>query len=118
MADTLPQETYKLTKLPYEHILALDKKLEDFLSDLPFFFRLDAESRQQSKALETIYPKIPNLRYCITTAAHSKRCKLHQRFLLRQSWDPRYAYSRRACLESARAVIQIYADLSESSHPP
>jgi len=77
-----------------------------FISSLPFFFRLDAESRNQTKSLEIIYPHIPLLRYCITRAAHSRRCKLHQRYLLRQSSDPRFVYSRRACLESARAVVQ------------
>ena len=30
MADTLPLETYKLTKLPYEHIIALDKSWKIF----------------------------------------------------------------------------------------
>jgi hypothetical protein len=110
LTDTVPLETSKLMEMPYEHIIALDKRLEDFTSSLPFFLRLDAESREKSKILESVYPKIPIMRYCITTAAHSRRCRLHQKFLLRQSSDPRYAYSRQACLESARAVIQTYDD--------
>lgn len=110
LTDTIPLETSKLMQMPYEHIIALDKRLEDFLSSLPFFFRLDVESREQSKSLETMYPKIPMMRYCIATAAHSRRCRLHQKLLLRQSSNPRYAYSRQACLESARAVIQVYED--------
>ena len=112
MVDIVPLDTSELMQMPYEHIITLDKKLVDFISSLPFFFRPDVESREQTKPLETIYPNIPLLRYCITRAAHSRRCKLHQRFLLRQSSDPRYAYSRRACLESARAVIQFYEGLS------
>ena len=117
MADIVPLETSKLMQVPYEQIIALDKKLQDFVSSLPFFFKLDAESRRRSKPLETIYPKIPVSRYCITTEAHSRRCKLHQRFLLRQSVDPRYGYSRRACLESARTVVQVYKDLREHDSP-
>ncbi|KAI1135480.1 hypothetical protein F5Y05DRAFT_421424 [Hypoxylon sp. FL0543] len=108
IADVVPLETSKLLQMPYETIIALDKKLEDFLSNLPFFFRLDAESREKSKALETVYPQIPVMRYSIANAAHIRRFKLHQKFLLRQSHDPRYAYSRRVCIESARAVIQGY----------
>jgi len=117
MTDIVPLETSQLMKMRYEQIIALDKKLQDFISNLPFFFKLDAESRRRSKPLETIYPKIPILRYCLTTLAHSKRCKLHQRFLHRQSVDPRYAYSRRACLESARTVVQVYKYLQEHNSP-
>ena len=113
MADIVPLETSELMQVPYEQIISLDKKLQGFVSSLPFFFKLDAESRRKSKPLETMYPRILISRYCITTETHSRRCKLHQRFLLRQSVDPRYAYSRRACLESARAVIQGYEDLRE-----
>ncbi|KAF4633565.1 hypothetical protein G7Y89_g4544 [Cudoniella acicularis] len=113
MTDIVPLETSKLLQMPYEQIIALDQKLQDFISSLPFFFKLDAESRRRSKPLETMYPKISVARYCITTEALSRRCKLHQRFLHRQSVDPRYAYSRRACLESARAVVQVYEDLRE-----
>lgn len=115
MVDLVPVETSKLAQLPYEHIVAFDKKLVGFISSLPFFFRLDPESRRQAKPLETIYPHLPLLRYCITKAAHSRRCKLHQRFLLRQSSDPLYAYSRQACLESARIVIQFHDGLTENN---
>jgi hypothetical protein len=110
VTDVVPIETSKLIKIPYELIAALDRKFEDYFSRLPFFFRLDAESRKQSKALEVVYPKIGIMRYCILTAAHSRRCRLHQKFLLRQSFNPNYALSRWACLESARAVIRLYED--------
>jgi hypothetical protein len=115
--DTIPLETSKLMQLPYEQIITMDQKLVGFISSLPFFFRLDPESRKQTEPLEAIYHNIPLLRYLITRTAHSRRCKLHQRFLLRQSLDPRYAYSRRACLESARAVIQYYDGLSSNVCP-
>ncbi|KAI8629883.1 hypothetical protein F5Y19DRAFT_484325 [Xylariaceae sp. FL1651] len=108
--DTIPLETSKLMKIPYEHIIALDKKLENFLTDLPVFFRLDGKSRQKSKPLEIVYPNIPIMRYCILTAAHSRRCRLHQKFLLRHSYDPRYSFSRQACLDSARAVMRLYEE--------
>ena len=116
MVDIMPLEASKVKQIPYEQIIALDKKLLDFISSLPFFFRLDAESRKRTEPLETVYPTLPFLRYCITETAHSRRCKLHQRFLLRKSLDPRYAYSRRACLESARAVIEYHKCFSGSVH--
>lgn len=97
-------------RTPYEHVTMMDRKFEDFFSSPPFFFRPDTESRQKSRAIESFYPKIPLLRYRITTSTHSRRWRLHQKFLLRKSFDPRYAYSRKACLDSARAVIQSLQD--------
>ncbi|KAH8645502.1 hypothetical protein BX600DRAFT_165697, partial [Xylariales sp. PMI_506] len=115
MTDAVPLNTTKLMKLPYDRIIALDRALEDFISSLPFVFRNDAESRSKSKTLETVYPHIPIMRYCITTAVHSRLCRLHQKFLLRQSLDPSYSYSRLACLESSRTIIQMFEDaLGES----
>lgn len=113
MADIVPQETSKLMQIPYEQIIALDKKLQDFIANLPFFFKLDAESRRKTKPLESMFDKLAVSRYCITTELYTRRCKLHQRFLLRQSIDPRYSYSRQACLESARVVVHVYGNLRE-----
>jgi hypothetical protein len=117
IVDTVPLDAVRLQQMPYENIIELDKKLLDFISGLPFFFKLDAASRQQSKPLEMMYLNIQLQRYCITGAVHSRRCKLHQRFLLRQSSDLRYAYSRRACLESARTVMQFYDGFSDQNPP-
>jgi len=117
MTDSIPLSTPSLLQLPYTQILTLDAKLQEFLSTLPFFLKSDPSSRERSKDLETVYPKLPVLRYCITTEAHSKRCKLHQRFLHRQSLDPRYSYSRRACLDSARAALHAHRELQRSEMP-
>ncbi|KAI0098933.1 hypothetical protein GGR51DRAFT_576799 [Nemania sp. FL0031] len=116
--DTIPLETLQLMKVPYDHIIALDQKLKDFLTELPYFFRLDEESRQKSKHLEVVYTKIPMMRYCILAAAHNRRCRLHQKFLIRAASDPRYAYSRQSCLESARAVIQLYEEPKTEGESP
>jgi hypothetical protein len=117
MTDTVPLDTAKLMQIPYEQIIALDEKLQEFISTLPFFFKLDAESRRRSKPLESMNPHIRISRYSITTEVHSRRCKLHRKFLHRQSLDPRYAYSRQACLESARAVVEGYDDLRQYNSP-
>lgn len=115
MTDTVPLEISNLMSMPYEKIITLDKKLQDFISGVPFFYKPDTENRRKSKSLEIIYPEIPVGRYYILAEAHNRRCKLHQRFVHRQSVDPRYDYSRQACLESARAVIRSYKDLQEYS---
>ncbi|KAI1747076.1 fungal-specific transcription factor domain-containing protein [Xylaria castorea] len=116
--DTIPLETSRLMRVPYEHIVSFDQKLKDFLMELPYFFRLDEESRQRSKHLEAVYTKIPMMRYCILAAAHSRRCRLHQKFLVRMSSNPQYDYSRRVCLDSARAVIQLYEEPKAEGESP
>lgn len=108
--DTIPLEITKLLRVPYEHIISFDQKLKDFLMELPYFFRHDEMSRQRSKHLEVVYTKIPMMRYCILAAAHTRRCRLHQKFMIRMTSNSQYDYSRRACLESARAVIQLYEE--------
>ncbi|KAI8945745.1 fungal-specific transcription factor domain-containing protein [Xylaria longipes] len=116
--DTIPLETSKLMRVPYEQIISFDQKLTDFLMELPYFFRPDKESRQRSKSLEAVYTKIPMMRYCILAAAYTRRCRLHQKFLIRVSSNPRYDYSRQACLESARAVMQLYEEPKAEDESP
>ncbi|KAI1734044.1 fungal-specific transcription factor domain-containing protein [Xylaria scruposa] len=116
--DTIPLETSRLMRIPYDQIMSFDQKLKDFLLELPYFFRLDEESRQRSKHLEAVYTKIPMMRYCILAAAHTRRCRLHQKFLIRTSSNPQFDYSQRACLESARAVIQLYEEPKAEDESP
>ncbi|ETS83553.1 hypothetical protein PFICI_05429 [Pestalotiopsis fici W106-1] len=118
ITDTIPLETAKLMRTPYENIIAVDQKLKAFLSDLPFFLQLNPESRTRSRSLETVYDKVPLMRFLLLTTAHSRRCRLHQKFLLRLSSDARYTYSRRACLESARAIIRAFDDSARRSDSP
>jgi len=106
--DSLPASSRKLSHLCYDDVLSLDRKLEVYLSDLPGFLQTDPEPQihEDVQNLEMTNHHIASLRYFINAAAHSRRCKLHQPFLIRQSVDSRYEYSRKVCLESARAVIQ------------
>ncbi|KAL5382429.1 hypothetical protein DPSP01_006529 [Paraphaeosphaeria sporulosa] len=108
IADNLPLETVALLQMPYERIIALDQKLEQFLATLPPVLQYNCTN---DHILESMYPQLPSWRYCIAKAALSRRWKLNQPFLLRQNLDPRYAYSRRACVESAHAVIAGYTSL-------
>ncbi|KAJ4305786.1 hypothetical protein N0V90_001318 [Kalmusia sp. IMI 367209] len=114
ITDTIPLDTTSLLQMPYERIIALDQTLENYLATLPRFLQCDFSD---GKILESIYPQLPAWRYCVTKAAHSRRWKLNQRFLLRQNLDPRHSHSRRACVMSARAVINGYADLVAHNSP-
>ena len=115
IADCLPLTLSDPDKTNYDDIVRLDSKFENFLTELPVFFRLDEESLQQSREVDRKYPHIPIQRYMINGGAHTRRYKLHQPFVIRCSHDNRYAYSRDACLRSARAVIQVQRYLDKES---
>jgi hypothetical protein len=111
ITDTVSLETTSMLLAPhnhmYERIVALDQKLQDFLSSgLPVSLRGDPESLP----LEALWPHLSTMRYHITTATHARRCRLNQKMLLRQTADRRFAYSRRAALESARAILRMYQE--------
>ncbi|KAJ4351630.1 uncharacterized protein N0V89_006973 [Didymosphaeria variabile] len=112
ITDTVPLNTNTLLQMPYERIIALDQKLAQFLATMPRLLQYDSPN---NKLLESIYPQLPSWRYCIAKTALSRRWKLNQPFLLRQNLDPRYGYSRRACVESAQAVIRGYASLKKTN---
>jgi hypothetical protein len=115
MTDVVPPRLQ--LKVPYEEVIAMDRKLQNFFYSLPVFFRTDSDCLEKTRPLELVYPKIPIMRYCILTAAYSRRCRLHQRFLLRQSDDARYIYSRQACLESAEAILELYQPQKGTDSP-
>jgi hypothetical protein len=121
IVDSIPRN--KTTdEVPYSDVMRLDQKLLLFIENLPFFFKLDPQSRHQAKVLDAMNPHLSMLRFCITRAAHSRRVKLHQRFVLMLGSDPRYVYSRNACIESAKIIMQFYDGLlndttSEHNNP-
>jgi hypothetical protein len=116
IVDLMPPDS-NIEHISYDDVIALDRKMVTFFDQLPFYFKADIDSCERAKVLETINPNLKILRFCITRAAHSRRIKLHQRFLLRCATNPRFAYSRHACLESAQIVIQFYDGFNDSSDP-
>ncbi|GAB1206509.1 hypothetical protein APSETT445_005199 [Aspergillus pseudonomiae] len=92
----------------YEQIIFLDGKFEDLIRSLPAFFRLD----QGSKLLYTA-PQLTLQRYLIHLGIYTRRSRLHQHFVVAGFTDPKYTFSRNACLNSSRAVLQICYKLEE-----
>jgi hypothetical protein len=115
MTDMVPPRLQ--LKVPYDEVIAMDRKLQEFIYGLPVFFRTDGDCLEKTRPLELVYSKIPIMRYCILTAAYSRRCRLHQRFLLRQPDDIRYTYSRQACLEAASAILELYQPQTSADSP-
>ena len=66
---------------------------QNFLEELPIFFRLDVDRVEKSRAVDEHHPYTPVQRVAICEHAHVKRCKLHQPFL--SSHNTHYLYSRK-----------------------
>lgn len=106
IVDSLPP-FLDIEMMNYEHIIALDGQLKGVIRNLPPFFRLD-----QSAHVEHL-PQVNTHRYLIHLGIHIRRSKLHQPFLVRGFIEPKYAYSRNACLDSARTVLEVCSLLEE-----
>ena len=92
----------------YERVIFLDGKFEDLITSLPAFFQLDQGS-------EVLYstPQLTLQRYLIHLGIYTRRSRLHQPFVVAGLTDPKYTFSRNACLKSSRAVLQICYKLEE-----
>ncbi|KAJ5555319.1 hypothetical protein N7461_003789 [Penicillium sp. DV-2018c] len=110
VVDSLPQFE-DVENVDYRQIISLDGKFEELIKTLPAFFRLDDRS--------DLYHTAPHLaiqRYLIHLGIHTRRSRLHQSFLVRGFTDQKYAFSRDACLNSSRTVLEICRTLEEEKN--
>ncbi|KAJ9631306.1 hypothetical protein H2204_008248 [Knufia peltigerae] len=107
VVDVMPMFNVSLTSLDYQQIIELDGKFEAFLDDLPIFFKIDDKSRRETEGIMRDNPNINIQRYALGMIARTRRCKLHQPFLIRRSVESHYTYSREISLSSARCVIHL-----------
>lgn len=106
VVDTLRFGLSDPTEYDYLQILAIDKRIEHFLEDLPVFLKLDEDSIRRSQYTLQQYPYFGMQRYIINVGAQTVRCKLHQPFLARGTGH-QYPKSVEKCLNSAMEVINI-----------
>lgn len=95
----------------YEHVTELDSQFEEAISNFPYFFHLHCADNDLPQQIIT-------QRYLIHLGFHTRRSKLHQPFLVRGFIDPKYSFSRNACLQSARAVLEVYRMLEAKKSSP
>lgn len=118
IVDTVPFPISRLKVCEYDRIVSLDSKLLSYLDQLPVFFRIDPNTHEALTPADEAHPYLPIIRYYITVTTHSRRCRLHQPFLIRQHVDSRYEYSRTACLDSARIIIHMQKSLRQGMSSP
>lgn len=108
VVDSLPHFFDGIESVNYEQIISLDSKFKDLINNLPAFFQLDKESD-----LYYTSPQLTIQCYLIHLGIYTRISRLHQPFLVRGFTDPKYAFSRIACLNSSRAVLKICHTLEE-----
>jgi hypothetical protein len=92
----------------YSNILILDQKYQQVLKSLPPFFQLS--NRMDPTAYAALIKEKPYLepqRYLITFVIHTNLARLHRRFLIRGSTQPKFVYSRMQCIQSAETVLEV-----------
>ncbi|CAG7921509.1 unnamed protein product [Penicillium olsonii] len=100
-------------EVPYEITLALDRKLQEILSEIPTFFRFDQSSRRQHAQLYQDRPTFVWQRAMVQQGYHSRFCRLHRGYFVRGAKDPRYSYSHVVSLQSARRVLETKRMMDE-----
>lgn len=96
--------------VPYMEVLQLDAKLKELYAMIPPPLRYRTMSESIADSPNTIMD-----RYNIDLIYQKCRCDLHRRYLAQHRMDPAFAYSRKECLDAARAVLQHQSDIFESS---
>ncbi|KIW89032.1 uncharacterized protein Z519_10517 [Cladophialophora bantiana CBS 173.52] len=107
VVDVMPLSSLELGTVNYQDVVTLDRKFEAFFQELPSFFKVDEYHLRESEPVMRRYPQMQVQRYALGMIGHTRRCKLHQPFLIRRSVERHYDYSREISLKSARSVIRM-----------
>lgn len=106
-ADMIHLLASGVNSVDYDRIVALEQGATTLRENLPFYFRLDEESRILTEPWLEKYPQLATQRYLLQQGLHCHRSRIHRPFLIRGSLNPRFELSRKACLESTRKSLEI-----------
>ncbi|KAL4946536.1 hypothetical protein BDV06DRAFT_182354 [Aspergillus oleicola] len=98
----------------YDTVLALDARFHDYLAALPGPYQLNPDN---TTASEESCAKRPYIVWQSTTAhlsVHTRLCRLHRPYHLKGMTDPKYKYSRDACVRSAQIVLDLRRSMDEA----
>lgn len=93
--------------LDYRLVVDIDRRLRQYLDELPVFFRLDPASILQSEKICKERPYIAWQRIMAHFSVHARICHLHRPYHLEGARNPQFHYSRNACTESAYKVLEL-----------
>ncbi|KAM0246993.1 hypothetical protein ACHAQJ_010021 [Trichoderma viride] len=118
LLDRTPLGAQPLESVAYQDILDVDKKLNQFIQEAPDFFSVNCPGLDDLPITDSRRsPFITAQRYMLNLLVHRQLCKIHLPYLAQATVDPAYAYSRDACLRSARVVFELDHQLQRENLP-
>jgi len=96
----------------YAEIMRIDKELEDFHSNIPSTFRYLPFSQSLVDPVEVIMN-----RYWFDLSYQKCRIVLHRKYICLARREPRYEYSRRACIDAATQTLRHQYDIHCETQP-
>lgn len=96
----------------YEEIMKLDQDYRDAYAEIPPHLRLECLEDSLLDPISTLM-----MRFNISILYNKGQCVLHRRFLSRARDNPRYAHSRRTCVDSSMQLLNHQATLHYESRP-
>ncbi|CEJ55585.1 hypothetical protein PMG11_01836 [Penicillium brasilianum] len=100
----------------YEQVKEIDGRICEFSQALPPFLHLDYDTGDIPEPGACRPPVTIVHRYIINSMLQTQRCRLHLPYLS-HAQEAIYSYSRDACLDAARMVIRMEAQLSSEDIP-
>lgn len=118
LMDRFPAHSTHPDRLDYNYVMEIDGKFRTFIRELPDFFQPNTPPKLVRESDETPIPSgILVQRYTLNLLMHRNLCKLHLPYFPRGSVEPAFAYSKDACLFSARLIIQAEKSLKVEGLP-
>lgn len=105
-------QTSSLRPAPYQDVLDLDKEMRDRYDEVSTDLKMKAMAHSFTDAPSTIMNRLNIKLLCLKGI-----CVLHRKYLNQDRLNPRYAYSRRVCVEAAMEILELQADVHNSSLP-
>ncbi len=106
------ERSHSLNSCSYEEVMKLDATLREVRAHLPAHLRLRPleESAMDPAALVM-------QRFNLSILYNKGQCVLHRKFLDRARGNPRYAPSRRTCIDASMELLHHQVTLHYESHP-
>ncbi|KAH0349039.1 hypothetical protein KCU83_g5628, partial [Aureobasidium melanogenum] len=90
----------------YEEIMKLDAQLREARTQIPPHLQMKPPSE-----LATVAPNLIMQTYALELIYLKSQCMLHRKFIARGRDSPRYAYSRRTCIDASMEMLNHQATL-------
>lgn len=115
IVDRMPSVLLEGVEPDYGLILDIDQELQNYIREIPVFFRLDPQSVKESEALCRSRPYMALHRVNVNFSVHTRICRLHRMYHLEGSTNPKYAYSRTMCLQSAHRILELRGSMDSAA---